>query len=105
MSYKKLTGFDPNNQATSENLLEFIQTLTTMANKDGSGWKNLRFEMVSFSNDILEAWHGERKPILRDLAPRIWDFYCGYMACHKNWASELEQVGEELEGEPLTCSD
>jgi len=100
MSSDDIPACGPECPATFDNLLEFVQGLVNIARKDGSGWENLRFEMVNYACTLLKGWQSMRAPTIRDLAPRIWAFYCGYIACHQEWAREIETVIEELPTEP-----
>ena len=83
--------FSLNDAATYDEMLEFIKTLMKVGNKDAPGWENMRHELMDFGLELLK--NGQKKHrTMKELAPMLWYFYCGYTACHKIWAKELEVV-------------
>ena len=91
--------FDVNAQATPETLFEYVYNLTLLACKDGPGWENLRVELLKYGNAVLYSSKNTEHYTLMEQGQRLWDFYCGYMACHRNWSQEIEEVIDTLDEE------
>lgn len=84
--------------ATLESILQFTTAFSKVAYLDGKGWEHFRGRFLSFGNKELRAWPGPEAPKIKDIAPKLWGFYSGYMACEGYFHQQLAEIESELKG-------
>jgi hypothetical protein len=87
---------DAEEPATFENILQFISAFAKLTHLDAKGWEDFRVRFLSFANKEVEEWPGPGTPRVKDIGPKLWGFYSGYMACHDFWARQMAEIDSEL---------
>jgi len=89
-----ISDWTPDDIATRERIESLLNDLLkSMGLED---FKNLKQEALKFclkdmeQNQDLGAFYS-----IKDIGPKIWAFYQGYMACHKEYVDRINDLNEK----------
>jgi hypothetical protein len=83
---------DFNEEATIGNTTKLAGVMLSMNKLEGESWHTLREDLYQFCLEAIKSGDPGDPRRVGDIAPEIWGFYKGYLACNSNYCRNIRKL-------------